>query len=146
MAESIHITADIVNGKLPEHARARITTALAGLNGKRVSITIAKFVKRRSSNQNRFMHGPFLKALRGMFLDGGRDYSAKQVKEIFKRQFGFTELLELPSGEQVEVQKSTADYTTVECEEAMEKARAWAAEFGFFLPIPNEQTTGGSYA
>jgi hypothetical protein len=48
------------------------------------------------------------------------------------------EVVTLPNGNLIEILKSTAKYTTTEFEHSMERARAWAAEYGVQLPFPNE--------
>jgi len=99
---------------------------------------LKEHVKTRSGNQNRFAHGVFFPALRQMFRDAGSDLSPEQVKELFKQEFGVKEVVTLPNGNFIEILKSTAKYTTTDFEHSMERARAWAAEYGVQLPFPNE--------
>jgi hypothetical protein len=69
--------------------------------------------------------------------DAGVDLNYKQVKQFFKEQFGESDVIPTLGGGQCEILKSTADYTTIECERAMERARAHFAPW-FPLPFPNE--------
>ena len=138
MAQNITVHDDVTNGLISKRVAQHIRRCLAMFEGKRVTITVKPFVKRRTLNQNAFMHGAFFDALRQMFHDAGSELSAGEVKEFFKAAFGQRVTLTAPDGKQYETLKSTALYSTVECEEAMEKARAWAAEYGVFLPYPNE--------
>lgn len=138
MSDSITITAPVAGGKIPDHTRRLIADAIAKLEGKRVSITIARFIKQRSSNQNRFMHGPFFKAMRAAHAEAGEQLTLDQVKVIFKDAFGVRETLKRVDGTEFEALKSTREYTTIECEEAMEKARAEYAKYNHYLPFPNE--------
>lgn len=126
------------SGKLDARAKEALAGALACLVGVPIVITVQKYVKRRSLNQNAFMHGPFLEALGDFLNECGSDSTPSAVKEFFKKMFGVYETVHLPDGTVERVPKSTADYSTVECEEAMEKARAWAADWGCMLPFPNE--------
>lgn len=128
----------VTNGKIQPTIRERIAEAIAAHEGKAIVITIARAIKRRSNNQNRFLHGVFLPAMRQMFADAGENHTAEEIKVIFKQEFGFKMSIAMPDGRFIEVPKSTADYTTLECEQAMDKARAWAASFGYELPFPNE--------
>lgn len=139
---TITVHSDIVNGCLKKETSAHIGRCLKNFEGKRVTIIIKRFVKTRSAKQNKFMHGPFFKALQAMFHEAGSDISDDQVKEFFKEQFGVRELIIAPDGSAHEILKSTAKYSTVECEECMEKARAWAAHYGQLLPFPNEDRWG----
>lgn len=136
--DQITFNEEVIGGHLSNYARQKIANTLAKFEGKRVSITIAKFVKQRSGNQNRFMHGPFFKAMRAAHLEAGEELSLGAVKEIFKNKFGLQINVCGIDGQEIEVLKSTKDYSTIECEEAMEKARAAYAEYNHYLPFPNE--------
>lgn len=122
-------------------ALIRLLEAVKQYSIKPLTITIEPYKKQRSSNQNRFMHGVFLPALQDMFADCGEIVTPEVAKEYFKRNFGVWVQLKLPNGDIDEVPKSTARYSTIECEMAMEKARAWAAGFGYRLPFPNESAS-----
>lgn len=141
--DTITVHSDVNNGLLAESVSKHIRRMmLEHFEGKRVTVTIKRFMKIRSSNQNRFMHGPFFKALQTMFREAGNDISPDQVKEFFKEMFGVREVITAPDGTAHYIMKSTAKYSTVECEQCMEKARAWAAHYGQSLPFPNEQMLG----
>lgn len=128
----------VTNGKIPPTIRERIAEAIAAHNGKAIVVTIARAVKRRSNNQNRFLHGVFLPAMRQMFADAGKNHTEAQIKDIFKHHFGEKTTIDMPDGTFCEIDKSTADYSTLEAEKSMERARAWAAGLGYELPFPNE--------
>lgn len=134
------IHSDVVKGRIETRAALHLSNCLAAFEGKRVTLTLRLFAKTRSSKQNRFMHGPFFKAWRAVLMNHGIVLSPTQAKELFKRMFGPTETITLPNGEVQEILKSTAEYTTLECEDSMEKARVYAAiHFGEELPFPNEE-------
>jgi hypothetical protein len=140
--DAITVHSDVIDGQIRSEARLHIARCLKHFDGKRVTIVIRRFVKTRSSKQNRFMHGPFFKALQTMFHEAGSELTTEQTKEFFKNKFGVRELITAPDGTTHEILKSTAKYGTIECEECMEKARAWAAGYGQALPFPNEQMWG----
>jgi len=127
----------IVAGQLSDHAQVALAAELAHHDGKDICLTIERKRKKRSLNQNAFMHGPFFDALHAMFEDFGHEYDMQMVKAIFKKQFGVKALVSLPDGSQDLVEISTADYNTQQCEEAMEKCRRRYAEY-WQLPFPNE--------
>jgi hypothetical protein len=129
----------VTGGKIPVSIRERIAEAISSYDGKAIVITIAKAIKRRSHAQNRFMHGPFLTAFRLMHHDAGLNHTEAESKDAFKRSFGPTVCIELADGTIIQEPKSTAEYTTLEAETAMERARAWAAGLGYELPFPNEE-------
>jgi hypothetical protein len=133
----ISIQSDVKNGEIEPSILAHLLRCIKAFEGKRVSIVLKEYVKTRSGNQNRFLHGYLLPALRNMFRDAGSDLSAEQVKELFKQEFGVREVVTLPNGNLIEILKSTAKYTTVEFEHSMERARAWAAQYGVQLPFPS---------
>ncbi len=128
----------VTQGRLEPAVKLAIKELLQGLEGKSVRITIEKFVRTRTTKQNRFMHGPFFDAIMEAHAERGIPLSKKQVKQLFKDAFGVMETVTGINGEPRQQQKSTADYTTVECEEAMEKARAEYAKYDVWLPFPNE--------
>jgi hypothetical protein len=127
----------ITNGQLGDTAELQFLAELAHHEGKDICVTVERKRKKRSLNQNAFMHGPFFESLHEMFREFGNDYDMDLVKAIFKKQFGVKKLVALPDGSQELVEVSTAEYTTTECEECMEKARRRYAEF-WQLPFPNE--------
>ncbi len=134
----ISIQSDVKNGEIEPSILAHLLRCIKAFEGKRVSVVLRQYEKRRSRNQENFLHGYFLPALRNMFRDAGSDLSNAQVKELFKQEFGIKEVVTLPNGNLIEILKSTSIYTTTEYEHSMERARAWAAEYGVQLPFPNE--------
>jgi hypothetical protein len=133
----ISIQSDVNNGELEPEKLAHLLRGAKAFEGKRVSIVLKKHVKTRSGNQNRFLHGVFFLALQEGLSSAGVDLSLEQVKEFFKERFGEIELIAEPNGDKFTIPKSTATYTAIEMERAMEKARAHFAPW-FPLPFPNE--------
>jgi hypothetical protein len=126
------------NGKLEGWASDSIKKLLARMEGKRLRVTIAVYVKKRTDNQNRFLHGVFLPAMYEMYCEFGNDFDIGMVKEIFKEMFCPRIPVILPDGTEEMYPVPTSELTIIQCEEAMEKARAYFAPFGQALPYPNE--------
>lgn len=128
------------HGHLEIDLRELIASQMRALAGSTVTISITKFVRKRSDNQNRFFHGPFLTACVLMYHDAGNiDMDDEAVKEDLKELFGLRHAaVTRPDGTVVRPLKSTADYTTIEMEDFMEKLRSHFAPFGYSLPFPNE--------
>jgi len=134
----VKIYTSVKGGKL---ADLQFSQALLAHEGKEIQIIVERKRKRRSLNQNSFMHGPFLESMQEMFTDFGNDYEPEFVKDIFKKQFGVKREVTLPDGTKEMVEVSTAKYSTTECETAMERARRFYASF-WALPYPNEAQHG----
>jgi hypothetical protein len=122
------------DGQLDELADLQLLAAIAANTEKDIVITVERGRKKRSLNQNAFFHGPFLEGCQNMFLEGGSELSADMVKECLKRKFGLKIQVKMPDGSEEYEPKSTADYTTSEIEDFMDKIRAWAGAFGYDLP------------
>lgn len=138
MTSGVEFTGEVRNGHLPSTVRQSISSLLSRMEGKRVAVRVAPYRKRRSLNQNSFFHGPFLLACTEMFNDAGNDMDNEAVKTALKEKFGLRMIVKMPDGKEHSIPKSTRDYTTMEIEDFMTKIRAWAAEYGFVLPLPNE--------
>lgn len=129
-----------MKGHMPDDLRQLIATNLRSQAGKMVTVEIKRFVKRRTDNQNRFFHGPFLNACLAMYHEFGNVHMDEDdVKDDLKKLFGLrTDEITRPDGTVERGLKSTRDYTTIEIEEFMEKLRAHFAPYGYMLPYPNE--------
>lgn len=132
--KAVKIYSSVRGGKLVDSA---LSQALLAHEGKDVEITVARKRKKRSLNQNAFMHGAFLESMQEMFADFGNDYEPEFVKDIFKKQFGVKREVVMIDGSIEFVEVSTAKWSTTECETAMERARRFYANF-WQLPYPNE--------
>lgn len=132
-----YIYSHVTDGQLSDCAQVELMAAIAYHDGKDIAIRVERKRKKRSLNQNAFMHGPFFDALHAMFEEFGHEYDMTMVKAIFKKQFGVKQLVKLPDGTEELIEKSTAEYDTKECEDCMEKARRRYAEY-WQLPYPHE--------
>jgi hypothetical protein len=102
---------------------------LAGLEGKRIELTVRKFRKSRSNNQNSYLWGVVYKLISE--YTGDDDES---THEMCKAMFLAVKRPNLP-----DTYRSTAGLSTVEFEEYVAKIQKWASEFLFvYIPSPNE--------
>lgn len=132
------IYATVKESRLDDYAELQLLAAIAANDDKRIIITIERGTKKRSLNQNAFFHGPFLDACYEMFIEAGNEMGVEMVKDVLKHKFGINHHILLPDGSRDVAAKSTAEYTTQEIEDFMDKVRAWAGAFGYDLPVPNE--------
>lgn len=128
------IFATVKEAQLNEEADLQLMATIAQHEGKQIVITLERGRKKRSLGQNAFFHGPFLMGCQEMFLEAGSELSVDMVKECLKRKFGLKIPVKMPDGSEEHEPKSTADYTTSEIEDFMDKIRAWAGAFGYDLP------------
>lgn len=136
--------ATVTNGKLPDGIRLMIAQAIAALDGKRITITVAVAKKRRSLNQNAFYWGSVVPLVIELFAEHGTDIDAEQCHEFLKKHvMGVREVIKIPRGEYYVVAGKSRELATVEWESNMEKIRAWAAQYGKAIPFPNEHLNGG---
>lgn len=135
----LKLESQVINGKLPDATRITIADAIKGLDGKRVIISVEEKKSRRSLNQNAFYHGVVIPTVRLAFLDAGTPLTAYECHEIlFGAVVKHTKAITMPDGSIKEVRRSSTDMTTAEWENAMEMIRAWAAQWGIIIPLPNE--------
>ena len=104
-----------------------------------ITVISAKEKQQRSSNQNRYFHGPLLNTLTLHFNNLG--YTRKEVKEIVKYKFlSETVVIEHEDGETEEIEhiKPTSSLNTAEFEEFNRSIREWASTLGCDIKEPNE--------
>lgn len=94
----------------------------------RVTVTLCKFRKARSTNQNSYYHGVIVRMLADEL-----GYTDEEMHEAIKWQF-----LQ-KKGAKIPTVRSTSDLSTVEFEDLMSRIRTWASsELKVYLPAPNE--------
>lgn len=136
----------VKNGKLSDQAGKNIAQVIRQMEGKHLLITIAEQKRPRSNNQNRYYWGVVVRYVLQMFLDAGNTIDVMQVHEYLKEHVGgLTDIIIDPAGKRRPITRSSTRLTTQEFEEYAEKIRAWAAEFGMIIPLPNEETDGDAY-
>lgn len=94
-------------------------------------VEIKPATRDRSSPQNRYLHAMFGE------ISKASGHTPDEVKEALVRKFLGAEHGEF-AGVQFERRRSTTTLTTVECAALCDQVRAWAAENGLLLPLPEE--------
>ena len=97
--------------------------------------TLEKKKKRRSTEQNAYLHGVILPKIREFFLDMGYDYSIVDIKDWLKSRefFGYREF-----GKEL-IPNHTSGLTTLEFMAAKEKIQQYFAEKNCIIPDPNQE-------
>lgn len=132
----------VVDGKLPAEVSRRISTAIRLMEGKRLRVILAEVKRTRSNNQNAYMWGVVYPPIVQMFREAGNNVDAEDVHSYLKEHVGkLKQVLVSPDGEVFTAVGSTAKLSTQEFEVYLEKVRAWAAEMGCEIPLPNESTS-----
>lgn len=127
MTPTFHGT--IQSGKLLLDSKADFTGHLHTLEGKRVEVTVTKYRKKRTLDQNRYY---FL--ILGMIAkETGHD--AMSLHDAFKSKFS-THI----TYKGLVIPQSTKTKDTIEFTEYIEQVRAWAAE-NLNMSIPDPQQT-----
>lgn len=139
MTGALEFTGKVCDGKLPAALWERINGVLRRLEGKTVIISIREQKRRRSNNQNSYYWGVVVELVTQMFRDAGNYADPEDVHDFLKLRVGkLSQVLVMPGGEVVKSLGSTAKLSTTEFELYMDRIRAWAADFGLVIPLPNE--------
>lgn len=134
------ITSMIKNGRMNDTCRLLIVDVLKGFEGKFAKITIEERKNKRSLSQNAFYWGVMIPLIVSMFNEYGNNVNSEGVHEFLKSEVGKLEsIIVMPNGEVKCIRGSSAALKTAGFEEYLTKIRAWAAEFGLILPMPNEE-------
>ncbi len=141
-----------------EHGKTKhgpdIARALAALEGQRVKITVEKYRKTRSSNQNQYYWGVVIRYIQAILNRDSPGTTPQQAHEFCRLEdvgkltdykvISVTEV-DFASGLPVQVNyvithlKSTTKLTTLEFEAYLERVRQWALKAaGVIIPLPNE--------
>ncbi|MDD2285831.1 MAG: recombination protein NinB [Mariniphaga sp.] len=132
----------VENGRMRIANRKQMDADIRCYEGKRISVTIRRVYKRRSDNQNKFLHGAVFPIARTAFYDTGLLLTLEEVKDYFKAKFLQYDLVS-EHGEIFEgMVKPTHKLSTTEMEEFIENIRIWCREnLNCEIPLPNEQTS-----
>jgi len=117
-------------GKLKLDHRDEFAALLQRLEGKEIELTLRRYRRQRTPNQNRYLHAVVIPVLAEHC-----GYDAEEMKTALKLRFlrdGDGELKGLPRV------RSTADLTTAEMTEFIDNIRRLATEMGCSIPSPNE--------
>ena len=140
MRDKITVSGSVTNGHLPPDIVSSIRNALHNLEGKIARITIERQKKRRSLNQNAFYWGVVIPCVVEVLEDYGNEADADMAHEVAKHCF-------LPDSGKRRVSMNgaplcetltSATLSTIEWEDYMTKIRAFCAENGVQVPLPNE--------
>jgi hypothetical protein len=140
MTGTAELIAKVVGGKLPSRLFDDLNRLAAKLDGKTVLVSIREQKRRRSSSQNSYYWGCVVPAVTTMFRDAGNFVDHDDVHEFLKLHVGkLKQNFVTPEGEVLSGPASSAKLTTTEFEPYMDRIRAWAAECGCMIGLPNEQ-------
>ena len=120
----------------------RISALLAScLPGQRVKVTVERYVKRRSDQQNRYLWGVVYPTI---IREGGealRGWTSEDLHELFLgRHFGW-ETLEAFGEKRKRPLKRSSTLSTVDFNEFIGSIQQFCAEQGVYIPEPNEDLT-----
>ena len=127
MIKKLH-TGTVKNGKLVPDDPALFCKAFYQHEGGRVNVTVEKYTKKRTTQQNRYLNGVVYEIIAD-WSDNTRDDIHEAMKSMFlvpKEICG------------VVVAGSTTGLTTAEFNDYVEKIRAWATQQGVYIPNANE--------
>jgi len=133
------IYCNVENGKVISN-RKLLADTLATFNG-RVVITIEKAKKKRSGQQNKYLHAAFTILSKELInYTGDERYSPAAVKEIVKCKFLTVDMVNENTAEVIGQRiKGTSELSTLEMNELYDNMIRWAAEqFNINIPYPNE--------
>jgi hypothetical protein len=122
------------NGKLLLDKGESFRQYLAGLNGKRVQVTVEKIKHSRTTAQNKYYWGVVVK-----LISQHTGHDTEQIHELLKQMFSPKWYLRATAPIEISIPTSTTRLDTLEFVEYTEKCRMWANEFlGLQIPLPNE--------
>ncbi len=140
--DSIEFDGIVKDGRIPLEMSKAIGAVIRRFEGKRLKITVAKYKRQRSHQQNSYYWGVIVAHVHDMFLEYGNDLTKDDIHSFLKSEVGklFKEI-EGPGGEIHTIVRSSTELSTTEWEDYTEKCRAWAAGVGLQIPLPNEMVT-----
>jgi hypothetical protein len=124
-------TGKIDKGKLVHDTPQRYLVYMTSLEGQKIELTLRKFRKKRSDQQNRYYWGVVIDILGKTF-----GYEPEEMHEALKFKF-----LQIDSSIQPGLisARSTTKLSTTEFMDYISAIQRWAAqEFHIYLPDPNE--------
>lgn len=132
---------EMKDGRLAPSASAKLEQACQNFTG-RIKITVEKKRNTRSLNQNAYYWGCIVQFyVQGIDDMWGEKIGSDQAHEDLKRECNWYEKVNEETSEVKRFFKSTADLTTTEFEEYLERCRRFILEyFTITVPLPNEQT------
>jgi hypothetical protein len=113
--------------------------------GKSVKVTVEKWKKQRSLNQNNYYWGCVLPCVIDGMVGVGYPRSVLStilVHDFLKAKFVKKEVVNKQTGEVISMIGSTSELSTTNMIDYIDDIKTWASEFlGIYIPDPNEQST-----
>lgn len=104
-----------------------------------ITITVEKRKRKRSLNQNAYYFGVVVPLVRNGINQFGNEFSIEETHEYLKANFNLKEVINTNTGEVMKVPLSTANLTTINFMEYIEKIQRFAAnDLCIVIPDPNE--------
>lgn len=111
---------------------------IRALEGKQVRVTIEEYKPTRSTRQNAYYWAVVVPVVQEIMQSIGSPLDSETTHELILRHIlGKTEMREV-EGRFYQVRLSSKDLETLDWELCMEQIRAWCAERGKIVPLPNE--------
>jgi ribosomal protein L14 len=142
MTVAAEFLARVTGGKLPTHVYQDIARVAEKFDGKVLVVSVKERKRQRSLSQNSYYFGVVVKSITRMFREAGNYVDEDEVHEFLKQHVGkLSQNVVTPDGEVLKVPASTKRLSTMDFELYLDKVRAWAAELGCMIPLPNETLT-----
>lgn len=134
----------VENGRIPKYVSESIRRLLEKKREGLIKISIEDYVSSRTNPQNRYYWKVIVGGIKDHMKASGVCTSAEGIHEYIKNVL-CPDICEVETVERIFdfdyqfKKKTTAKLTTEQFSELCERVRAWAAENGLQLPLPNEQ-------
>jgi len=127
------------------HQKTYFDDFLKQFAGKSVKVTVEKWKKQRSLQQNKYYFGSLILQVIDALVENGyprSELNAEIVHEMLKAKFLKKDLVSEITGDVINITGSTATLTTTEFMDYIDDIARWMAEYlGSVLILPNEQST-----
>lgn len=130
----------VKDGRLHIVNRKEFDVGIQQFEGHEIELEIKKKKRRRSGQLNRYYWGVVVALIQEGMVTLGNDVSRNDVHYYLKYRFNYKELVNIGTGEVLQIPDSTTDLSNTEFMEYMEKCKQFAAEFlNVVIPEPLEQ-------
>ena len=120
--------------------QSSVTKDIAKLEGKTIEVTVGEYKNKASNKQKRYYWGVVVPHVINMFKTHGTQVDKDETHEYLKKNIGRMFVLKRDlEGNKCVIATSIARLTTSGMEDYLEKIRVWASEFGYEIPLPNEE-------
>ena len=137
----IELYSDVVNGHISQECRSTIARCLRNLEGKQIKIVVEEKNKRRSQRQNRYLWGVVVPKVKEELQKHVEDSTIEPEDAYFfikRYALNLIDFCDTPLG-RITITTQMRNMNTENFEENMEKIRAFFAERGIEIPLPNEE-------